>query len=162
MGHLGGLVRTTKDPATFVFLGGDLTHHGGELRPSQYLSLASAATNVSKQGCENEAFDALGSLQTSRGRKIDQAFFDPVITSDFDEALKTIAYAQEADGKENIFYVAAHDETLKGVVDVFPRKLNDWKRQGWREETLWKFLSDFRGSVQSKDAFNQAFLQNNC
>jgi hypothetical protein len=155
-------VRTTKDPDTFVFLGGDLTHHGGELRPSQYLSLASAAANVSKKGCEDEAFNALGLLQTSRGRKIDQAFFDPVITCDFDEALKTIAYAQEADGKETIFYIAAHDETLKGVVDVFPRKVNYWKRQGWREETLWKFLGDFQGGVQSRDAFNQTILQYNC
>jgi hypothetical protein len=155
-------VRTTKDPDTFVFLGGDLTHHGGELRPSRYLSLASAAGKVSKKGRENEAANALGLLQTSRGRKIDQAFFDPVITCNFDEALKTIAHAQEADGKENIFYIAAHDETLQGVVDLFPRKVNDWKRQGWREETLWKFLGDFREGVQSKDAFNQDILQCSC
>ena len=37
VGHISGLVRTTPD--TFVFLGGDVCHYGGVMRPSQYIPM---------------------------------------------------------------------------------------------------------------------------
>lgn len=37
IGHISALVRTTAD--TFVFLGGDVCHHTGDIRPSQYIPL---------------------------------------------------------------------------------------------------------------------------
>ncbi|KEP51858.1 N-acyl homoserine lactonase AttM [Rhizoctonia solani 123E] len=37
VGHICGLARTTPD--TFVFLGGDICHHSGQMRPSEYLPL---------------------------------------------------------------------------------------------------------------------------
>ncbi|KAK6384606.1 hypothetical protein LTS17_002169 [Exophiala oligosperma] len=172
VGHLGGLVRTTKNPDTFVFLGGDLTHHGGELRPSEFLSLESASKDVaassssssSSEGCSDRqqvtVQKTLESLQTSRGRRVDQAFFDPVITADEQQALQTIARTQEADAQENVYYIAAHDLPIREVVDFFPNKANGWKERGWREKTLWTFLRDFRGSFESnKEAFRQAYLQ---
>ncbi|KDN46248.1 hypothetical protein RSAG8_04475, partial [Rhizoctonia solani AG-8 WAC10335] len=36
-GHICGLARTTPD--TFVFLGGDICHHSGQMRPTEYLPL---------------------------------------------------------------------------------------------------------------------------
>lgn len=170
VGHLGGLVRTTKNPDTFVFLGGDLTHHGGELRPSEFLSLESASKDVaasssssSEGGSDRQQVTVqktLESLQTSRGRRVDQAFFDPVITADEQQALQTIARTQEADAQENVYYIAAHDLPIREVVDFFPNKANGWKERGWREKTLWTFLRDFRGSFESnKEAFRQAYLQ---
>ncbi|OAP61731.1 hypothetical protein AYL99_03934 [Fonsecaea erecta] len=147
IGHLGGLVRTTSNPDTFAFLGGDLTHHGGEIRPSKYLNFASAVSALATDGI-NVTLQTLESLQTSRGRRVDQSFFDPVITSDFDEAVRTILRAQDADGQDNVFFLAAHDDTIEGVVDVYPKKANQWKARGWREKTLWTFLRDFRGAFQ--------------
>ncbi|KAH0841831.1 hypothetical protein FOPE_06906 [Fonsecaea pedrosoi] len=152
IGHLGGLVRTTSNPDTFAFLGGDLTHHGGELRPSKHLSLSSAAASVaaehSSEGLGTVTLQSLETLQTSRGRAVDQAFFDPVLTSDFDEALRTIARAQDADAQDNVWFVAAHDDTIAGVVDLYPKRANAWKARGWREKTMWTFLRDFRGALQ--------------
>lgn len=37
IGHISALVRTTPD--TFVLLGGDVCHHTGDIRPSQYIPL---------------------------------------------------------------------------------------------------------------------------
>lgn len=157
IGHLGGLVRTTTNPASFVFLGGDLTHHGGELRPSKYLSLAAAAAHVcaESEGSRQTAQKTLEDLQTSRGRQVDQAFFDPALTHDFKQALETIAKTQDADAEENVFFVGAHDDTIRGIVDVFPQKANDWQIQGWREKSLWVFLRDFQEALDPVSAFDK-------
>ncbi|KIX98579.1 uncharacterized protein Z520_05880 [Fonsecaea multimorphosa CBS 102226] len=160
IGHLAGLVRTTSNPDTFAFLGGDLTHHGGELRPSKYLDFASAAASLGAEAEKAAAtVQTLESLQTSRGRRVDQPFFDPVITSDFDEAVRTIVRAQDADGQDNIFFLAAHDDTIDGVVDVYPKRANDWKARGWREKTLWTFLRDFREALRDGSGSHPPVLQ---
>lgn len=141
-----------------------MTHHGGELRPSKHLSLAAAAASV---GTESETFSgiaqrSLEALQTSRGRRTDQAFFDPSLTHDFDEALATIEKTQEADGSDNVFFIGAHDDTVKGIVDTFPQTANDWKMQGWREKSLWAFLRDFRGALDPITAFNTKAMRCPC
>ncbi len=33
IGHMSGLARTSTNPDTFIFMGGDLCHHGGQMRP---------------------------------------------------------------------------------------------------------------------------------
>lgn len=35
VGHMSALARTTADPPSFMLLGGDITHHCGEFRPTQ-------------------------------------------------------------------------------------------------------------------------------
>lgn len=159
IGHLGGLVRTTAQPDTFVFLGGDLSHHGGEIRPSKYLSLASATASVATEGAKHQAtaLKALETIQTSRGRRTDQAIFDPCITSDFDEALQTIAGVQDADAEGDVFFIGAHDDTLKGIIEVYPQRANEWKAKGWREKSLWAFLRDFSEALEPKGAFKTSF-----
>ena len=39
IGHISGLVRTTTKPDTFAFLGGDICHHSGGIRPTEYIPL---------------------------------------------------------------------------------------------------------------------------
>ena len=39
IGHICGLARTSTNPDTFIFIGGDASHHGGEFRPTQYLPI---------------------------------------------------------------------------------------------------------------------------
>jgi glyoxylase-like metal-dependent hydrolase (beta-lactamase superfamily II) len=38
-GHICALARVTAEPPSFILMGGDAYHHGGELRPSPYLPL---------------------------------------------------------------------------------------------------------------------------
>lgn len=72
-------------------------------------------------------------LNISRDRKPDEPFFDPVLATDLASAIKTIKDAQEADSKDNVFFVFAHDMGICGVVDFFPKPANNWKNEGWRE-----------------------------
>jgi len=45
----------------------------------------------------------------------------------------------------------AHDDTMLDVVEKFPNGLaNDWKKKGWREKGMWRFLGDFAGAVEEK------------
>ncbi|ETI27212.1 hypothetical protein G647_09895 [Cladophialophora carrionii CBS 160.54] len=155
IGHLAGLVRTTPD--TFVMMGGDLCHHGGELRPSEMMplpaqvQLPSLSLNPNQYPgcaciCPGSAFQH---IQETRGRKADEPFFDPAIGYDIPETIRTIKKVQGADAGENIFFIYAHDTSIRGVVDLFPATANEWKAKGWREKVFWRFLEDFGGALPS-------------
>ncbi|KLO90595.1 uncharacterized protein LW93_11015 [Fusarium fujikuroi] len=154
IGHLAGLARTTTSPDTFIFMGGDLCHHCGELRPSEYLPYPSNLSEhlslsdslrLHLSQCPGSAFD---DLNVERGRAVGEPFFDPAFGFDLDLAIKTIKEAQTADAQENVFFVFAHDTAMFDVIDVFPKQANDWKQKGWKEKTLWKFLNDFEDALK--------------
>lgn len=66
---------------------------------------------------------------------------------DPEQAVKTIEKLQQADVQENILMVAAHDESLLGIVDLFPKPANEFMRKGWVKSARWKFLMDFAKAV---------------
>lgn len=159
-GHLAGLVRTTTNPDTFICMGGDATHHSGEHRPSQYLPIPSSisAKDLSElatkldysSACPGAIFEE---IQKSRNRTParTEPFFDPAMGKDIPMAIETIKKLQVADGDDNVLYIFAHDGKIRGVVDLFPNKANDWKQKGWREQLLWRFLEDFEtAAVEAK------------
>ncbi|OAG43493.1 hypothetical protein AYO21_02430 [Fonsecaea monophora] len=151
VGHLGGLARTTKAPDTFIFMGGDLCHHGGEIRPSKYNPLpgvmaVESLLEVPRQVCPGALLEE---LQKNRFRKINQPFFDPNLGTDISEAIRTISKVQEADANDHVLFIYAHDTgLLGGMVDLFPLPANDWKKKGWREKLFWHFLQDFTSSLK--------------
>lgn len=153
MGHLAGLARTTAVPDTFILMGGDLCHHGGELRPSAHLPIPSEVSfpvpdeDVLRSRMARCPGGGMGGalfeqLNAARGRGPDEPFFDPKIASDLGRAVETIRRTQEADARDDVLCVFAHDYTIAGVVDLFPLPANEWKRKGWREQVLWRFLGD--------------------
>ncbi|EXJ65771.1 uncharacterized protein A1O5_11012 [Cladophialophora psammophila CBS 110553] len=150
VGHLGGLVRTTKNPDTFIFMGGDLCHHAGEVRPSKYKPLPNEMApeilpEFLRQVCPGAVLEE---LLTSRSRAADQSFFDPHLGSDIPEAIRTIGKVQEADANDNVLFLYAHDTSLlDGMVDLFPQVANNWKKNGWRTKLYWHFLGDFREAL---------------
>jgi glyoxylase-like metal-dependent hydrolase (beta-lactamase superfamily II) len=143
VGHLGGLARTTSD--TFVFMGGDLCHHAGELRPSELLPLPaniySSAFTYRGGVCPGAEFEE---LQNKRSRSTNGPFFDPAMGLDIPTAIETIRKVQEADAEDNVFFIYAHDATIKGTVDFFPAYANEWKQKDWSGKVHWKFLEDFK------------------
>jgi hypothetical protein len=145
IGHLAGLARTTPD--TFIFMGGDLCHHGGAIRPSEYIPLPKEIHLDAFQGgfCPGSTFEA---VQESRGRQPDQPFFEPAFGHDIPLAIETIAKAQEPDAQDNVLFIYAHDPSIMGVVDLFPKGVNDWQAKGWRETLFWKFLGDFKDAMK--------------
>ena len=154
IGHLAGLARTTTNPDTFVFMGGDLCHHGGEIRPSPHLPIPVNVHYPAYELLRGAAFPCPGAMEfrelnVKRGRKADETFFDPVLVVDMAEAITTIKNTQLADAQSDVFFIFAHDMTIQDTVDFFPHSANEWKRKGWREKTLWNFLGDLAPATAS-------------
>lgn len=155
VGHMAGLARTTTNPDTFIFMGGDVCHHGGEIRPSPYLPIPNQLQSY-EQGSfpsqQNACLDGAlyRRLNEKRGRKPDETFFDPVLAVDIPRAIQSINEAQEADAQDNVFFVFAHDMRIFDVVDFFPKPVNEWKDKGWKERALWSFLEDFTPAAVSR------------
>jgi len=145
VGHVCGLARTTSNPDTFILMGGDLCHHGGELRPSEYIALPKDITphpftRALQSPCPGAAFEA---IQKSRDRSSTKAFFDPAMGLDIPVAIRSIEKAQKADADDNVLFIYAHDASIRGVVDMFPKDANEWQKKGWRDTLFWAFLADF-------------------
>ncbi|KAH0843126.1 ornithine carbamoyltransferase [Fonsecaea monophora] len=151
--HLAALVRTTTNPDTFILMGADTCHHGGEVRPSPYLPIPAEITphpfpsQSALSVCPGAIFEnALRRLE----RPVDGPFFDAVHGHSLSDIAETIAKTQIADADPNVFFIAAHDDTIQGVVDLFPKSANAWKKQGWAEKVKWKFLKDFEQAVKAQ------------
>jgi len=133
IGHLAALVRTTENPSSFLFFGGDMYHHLGELRPSPYMSLPKLARvqNVDRSiyMCPGELVEK---LQQTRGRSVNEPILDPSMGLSIPETIRTIQKAQHLDAKEEIFFLSAHDDAILGTVDLFPLEVNYWHQKGWR------------------------------
>lgn len=156
IGHLAGLARTTTNPDTFIFMGGDICHHGGEIRPSPYLHIPTNVNYPVPDLIRGLATPCPGAvefreLNVKRGRKENEPFYDPVLVVDMAEAVQTIRHSQLADAQTNVFFVFAHDMTISSTVDFFPLSANDWKEKGWRETTLWNFLADLASGAAARD-----------
>lgn len=160
IGHLCGLARTSTQPDTFIFMGGDLCHHSGELRPSPFLPLPGdcslqsilqhSGSSLSK--CPGASIEH---LQISRGRKLDEPFFIPAMGYDIPTAIESIKKTQAADANSNVWFVFAHDDSLRDLVDFFPHDVNAWKDKGWAAKTKWSFLKDFHFALGSESRMAQ-------
>jgi len=151
IGHMCALARVTAN--SFIFMGGDSCHHGGEFRPSQYRTLpASISPNPIKPGsstpCPGSLFEDL--YRNGDGKKPFYAIarVENGVAHDADEAERTIEKVIEADAQDEVLVVMAHDHSLMDVVDFFPKYANDFKQKGWAEKGRWLFLKDFAGAVK--------------
>ena len=77
---------------------------------------------------------------------------------DMPEVHRTIEKTQEADADDNVLFIFAHDDTLDGVIDLFPKDVNDWKAKGWGKALKWAFLKDFEGAVAGGGSEGKAQL----
>ena len=62
--------------------------------------------------------------------------------------IRTINKLQDLDAHDDILVVLAHDETILGVVDLFPATANEFVRKGWVQKSRWRFLRDFALAVK--------------
>ncbi|KIX94912.1 uncharacterized protein Z520_09222 [Fonsecaea multimorphosa CBS 102226] len=156
VGHLAGLVRTTSNPDTFIFCGGDLCHHGGEIRPSKHIHLpkeihVELPDQMAPWVCPGSALER---LNQNRSRAGDEPFFipNPSFCFDAEETMKTITKAQEADADENVLFIYAHSKAVEHYADLFPLKANEWKKKGWKSKMLWDFVRDFKPALDAQQA----------
>lgn len=147
IGHLSGLARTTTQPPTFIFLGGDICHYPGIFRPSKHLPVPSQIVphplhpETNAIFCPGTAFEE---LQTSRGRTATDTVYDITFGHDIPLATRTMHKLQEADCEDHILVIIAHDAHARDYVHHFPLVLNDWKANGWGSKLQWAFLRDLQ------------------
>ncbi|KIX94713.1 uncharacterized protein Z520_09403 [Fonsecaea multimorphosa CBS 102226] len=152
VGHVCGLARVTPD--TFVFMGGDACHHGGEYRPTEYLPLPkqipldipSATSRIKSKGgfCPGAAFCDV----FHHGKPNKEVYMlTKNFSHDTDRANLTIKYLEEFDAADNVFVIIAHDTDLlskEAEIVFYPNgTLNDWKAKRLDEKARWLFLRDF-------------------
>ncbi|KAK5055328.1 hypothetical protein LTR84_013078 [Exophiala bonariae] len=156
IGHLGGLARTTTNPDTFIFMGGDLCHHSGQIRPSPHLHIPSNLKQSSFGVHKSHSGDLFEKLVLSKTGSTEKPLFTPAPAQVVNEedANRTRARAQMADAQENVWFIYAHDPSLSHVVEFFPSSANDWKAKGWRPKTMWNFLEDLCAVVDEFDSKN--------
>ncbi|KAF2098452.1 metallo-beta-lactamase superfamily protein [Rhizodiscina lignyota] len=160
VGHICGLARTSLSPPTFILMGADSCHHGGEFRPSQYLPLPKHIVpnpiNPRRTGAWPRATHS-GSvcpgslfLDIHFKKSPTQPFYELSpngVHHDKETTEKTIEKIQEFDVNPNVFVCMAHDEHLLDVIDFYPKSANDWKQRGWAEDSKWMFLGDLSAGL---------------
>lgn len=151
VGHLCGLARVTSNPASYIFMGGDASHHAGEFRPSEYLPLPDTISPHpleigAAMPCPGALFEHL--LQDGNDRT--KPFYRVAtegLHQDHAEAGRTVGKMQEADAQDAVLVVIAHDASLLGVLDFFPAYANGFAEKKWVENGRWAFVKDFKGAL---------------
>lgn len=152
IGHVCGLARVTSSSDSFILMGGDAVHHGGELRPHPYLALPASITphpfTTTHTICPGELFEEL--LRDGK----DQPFYLPTVPKNgpgvhfsVPEMIESIKKLQECDAHDNILVVPAHDASLLSVAEFFPKSANEFVKKGWVKQARWAFLKDFAEAV---------------
>ena len=159
-GHMCGLARVSADgESTFIFMGGDAAHHGGQFRPTEFLPLpkhikpSPLKAHAHMGFCPGEIF---ASLHPSPCATEPLYHVNEGVAHDAQQADATIKDMTVFDADENVFVVIAHDPSLfeEDVgMSWFPEgDLREWKKRGWKEKVRWRFLKDFEEAVTEKNA----------
>lgn len=147
-GHMCALARTRAEPPEFILMGGDVAHHGGEFRPTEYVPLPDEITpNPLAPPFQEAVSTCLGSLFQAIHPK--KSTTEPYLQAtgffheDTEKACNSVEGLFGLDAQENVFTVIAHDKSLTDIVDFYPKSAVDWKSKGWKREGHWRFLRDF-------------------
>ena len=151
VGHLCGLARTIAgNKPTFVFMGGDSSHHGGEFRPSEYLpipkEISPSPVKKIQPVCPGHLLQDIHRTKnpTEPFYKVNESFAHDIVKCDW-----TIDGLQEVDAHPNILLIVAHDQTVLDTLDFYPKPMNDWFEKDHAKKAKWKFLGDFSDGIKT-------------
>lgn len=155
IGHMSGLARVTSSPDSFILMGGDISHHVGQFRPSLWHPLPSLLSPdpfnpKSLTPCPGELFEHLlpGNDRRQPFYKVARPKDGIQIAHDPDQADASISKLQATDALNEVLVIIAHDTSLMSVVDFFPKYADDFFNKGWAEDGRWLFLKDFVDAVR--------------
>jgi len=159
IGHMCGLARVTSTQDgdgedTFIFMGADTAHHGGEFRPTEYLPIPKSISPTPYAAkypfvCPGHIFESIHPKQ-----KGVEPFYhiNDNVPHDKDQAHETCNMMQDFDAAENVLVIIAHDSSLKSDglgIEWFPHgTLRDWKKNDCANKSRWGFLSSFTEAVE--------------
>jgi glyoxylase-like metal-dependent hydrolase (beta-lactamase superfamily II) len=149
IGHISALIRTTED--TFLFLGGDICHFGGVIRPRKDLPMP--AELKAKEVGESDGHDTVypSSLFTVCHPNQAHATTTPFYSCssngwyvDPPTAKASIGELQKLDSHDRVLVLIAHDPAIMKLLPFYPNGgvLNDWHASGWKEALRWGFLAE--------------------
>ena len=159
IGHVCGLARTTTDPATFIFMGGDASHHGGEFRPTEYLPLPQELnpSPLKRRApvCPGHLFEE---IHPHRSATKPFYYVTALLSHDKEIADWTIEGLGEFDCQDNVLLLLAHDDALVDPpkLDFYPKPMNDWYEKGVAKKVKWLFLGDLEEAVDSREQGKEA------
>lgn len=161
-GHLCALARVSTSPSTYIFLGGDCTHHCAQFRPSQhsplpelislnspFMDFAQDLTPSAPIRTKRPPMICPGSLIATHlhpAKSNNEPFYDLLhepINHNYAEACVSRDRMEVFDADENILVIIAHDASVMGLLPFCPETLNDWKEKDLKMRTKWEFLADF-------------------
>ncbi len=168
LGHMCGLARVTSTNEgdkedTFIFMGADTAHHGGEFRPTEYLPLPkdikpSPYRTKYPSSCPGHVFETIH----PNGKSEPYYHLHDSIPHNHAHAEESCSHMQDFDAAENVFVIIAHDDTLldKDVgIDWFPHgTLKNWKEKDYANRVRWAFLKDFTQAVEEAETGKKASL----
>lgn len=160
VGHICGLARTSTKPDTFIFMGGDAAHHGGEFRPTQHLPIPK---ELSPSPLRHRGTPCPGELlqQIHVDGAADKPFYKLTKTFPHDKptAEWTLDGMGEFDAHDNILVLVAHDDAVVDppLFDFYPKTVNDWHQKDVAKKVKWLFLGDFEGAVNAKQKGEKTF-----
>ncbi|EFQ35571.1 metallo-beta-lactamase superfamily protein [Colletotrichum graminicola M1.001] len=170
VGHVNALARTTAD--SYIYMAGDSFHHssccgrtpargcprtcacregggcaarGGRSTPSTPVAGNAAELKHYSRVLGPAGGDADGIAFNTIPETPDGA---TLLALDVREARETVEAVKRFDASPDVLVVAAHDGSLYGVMEYFPKGANEWKSKGWRESGRWLFLRDFEKPLE--------------
>ncbi|KAK3703815.1 hypothetical protein LTR37_014261 [Vermiconidia calcicola] len=161
VGHICGLARTTTNPDTFIFMGGDASHHGGEFRPTEYLPIPK---ELNPSPLKRRPAPCPGELlqHVHADGRPDKPFYNVTKSFAHDKAVAdwTIEGLGEFDANDNVLLLTAHDDAVvdPAQFDFYPKPLNDWHEKDVAKKIKWLFLGDFEEAVDAKEKGGDAFI----
>ncbi|KAK7883766.1 hypothetical protein LTR67_010928 [Exophiala xenobiotica] len=162
IGHMCGLARVTSTQEgdhedTFVFMGADTAHHGGEFRPTEYLPLPESiapSPYVAKYAnvCPGHIFEAVH--PTKKGTEPYYLANAP-FSHNLAQAQEMCTHMEEFDAADNVFVIIAHDASIldeRVGIEWFPRgDLRTWKARDCAKKARWGFLQDLVKAVEASE-----------
>lgn len=146
VGHICGLARTTPD--TFVFMGGDASHHGGEFRPSEYLPLPKTLDPSPIPKMPVCPGHLLQDIHREKSAAAPYYLVTKGFAHDLDVCNWTIAGLQEFDAAENVLLLVAHDDSVGDVLEFYPESINHWAEKDMAIKARWLFLADYEEALE--------------
>lgn len=147
-GHLAGFARVT--PTTFIFMGGDAAHHGGEIRPNKFRKLPEtvhvpSSKHFGQSGCPCSILEELQPEEKGKS----EPFYDPKesMCENKEDTISTIREIGNLDGTDDVFIILAHDRSLRDHLPLFPKKINEWKQLDLANKHRWTFIDEFSQAI---------------
>lgn len=149
VGHICALARTTcGDESSFIFMGGDIAHMIGQIRPSKHLPIPdNISPDPRKPVDQIDSFCPCAgyvAIHPHQARDMPYYVGSEIMANIPAQAEDTTRKLELFDADDRVFTVIAHDNKLEGIVDFYPKQANEWKAKNWKQLSRWRFLGDFQ------------------